>query len=82
MISILGWFSTSLVLLGYIANAKGYTKYAMVTWIVGDTGWIIYDIYINNISHLALSLIIICINLYGIQQLWKKSFQKKILLKG
>ena len=82
MIEILGWLSTALVLLGYITNARGLTKWAMITWIIGDCGWITYDIYINNISRLALSAIIIVINLTGIYRLWKLSSKKKTLLKG
>jgi uncharacterized membrane protein YozB (DUF420 family) len=76
MIEILGWISTALVLAGYISNAKGWTKAAMITWIIGDTGWIIYDFFIDNYSHLALSAIIISINLFGIYETWKKSSQK------
>ena len=74
MIEILGWVSTLLVLVGYILNANQLSKLAMVTWIVGDTGWIIYDFFINNLSHLVLSLIIISINVYGI---WKFLSQAK-----
>jgi uncharacterized membrane protein YozB (DUF420 family) len=48
----------------------------MVAWIVGDIGWITYDIFIDNFSHLALSAIIISINLFGIYETWKKSSQK------
>jgi hypothetical protein len=66
MIEAIGWFSTSLVLTGYVLNAKCYTKPAMVAWIIGDIGWILYDCFIDNYSHLALSAIIIIINLYGI----------------
>jgi hypothetical protein len=82
MIEILGWLSTALVLLGYITNARGLTKWAMITWILGDCGWIVYDVYIHNISHMVLSLVIIGINLYGIFRLWKSSSNKKVLLKG
>ena len=71
MIELLGWTSTGLVLLGYICNARGNSKLAMITWIVGDTGWITYDFFIDNISHLVLSLIIIAINVYGIIRIWK-----------
>ena len=77
MIEILGWFSTALVLAGYVSNAKGWTKAAMITWIVGDTGWITYDFFIDNISHLVLSLVIIAINVYGIYRLWKNLSIKK-----
>ena len=66
MIEILGWASTLLVLAGYIANAQGLRRTAMVTWIVGDIGWIVYDVYIDNVSHMVLSFVIISINLYGI----------------
>jgi len=68
MIEVLGWTSTLLVLFGYILNAKMKHQAAMVAWIVGDVGWITYDFFITNISHLVLSVIIISINLYGIYQ--------------
>ena len=68
MIEVLGWTSTLLVLLGYVFNAKMKYQTAMVVWIVGDIGWITYDFFITNISHLVLSVVIISINLYGIYQ--------------
>jgi hypothetical protein len=71
MIELLGWISTTLVLVGYFANARGLTKIAMVSWIIGDIGWIVYDIFISNISHMVLSFVIICINVYGIYRIWK-----------
>ncbi len=71
MIELLGWGSTALVLLGYIMNARGNSNIAMITWIVGDTGWIVYDFFIDNVSHLVLSLIIIAINVYGIIRIKK-----------
>jgi hypothetical protein len=66
MVDALGWISTLLVLVGYILNAKCIHIPAMIAWILGDIGWIVYDCYIDNYSHLALSAIIISINLYGI----------------
>ena len=66
MIEIIGWVSTLLVLAGYIANARGLRRTAMITWIIGDIGWIVYDVYIHNVSHMVLSFIIISINVYGI----------------
>lgn len=74
---LLGWISTALVLIGYVTNAKGYYVYAMIAWILGDLGWIIYDLYIDNYSHMVLSLIIISINVFGIIRLWKKLSRKK-----
>jgi hypothetical protein len=73
MIEALGWISTALVLFGYVLNARQYSKQAMVAWIVGDVGWITYDFYIDNFSHLVLSLVIIAINLYGIWNFLSKA---------
>ena len=66
MIEILGWVSTVLVLIGFVLNARAKFTWAMITWIIGDIGWITYDFFIDNFSHLVLSAIIISINLYGI----------------
>jgi hypothetical protein len=73
MIEVLGWVSTLLVLAGYMLNANQYIQLAMITWIIGDTGWIVYDFFIDNLSHLVLSLIIISINVYGIWKLLPKT---------
>lgn len=67
-----------LVLLGYICNARQLVTYAMISWIIGDIGWIIYDIYIDNISHLVLSFVIISINLYGMYNIKKHKRNKCI----
>ena len=75
MIEALGWISTALVLAGYISNAQHYTKLAMFSWIVGDIGWITYDFFIDNFSHLVLSLVIISINVYGIIHQKKKQIK-------
>ena len=72
MIETLGWISTALVLAGYILNARQFSKSAMIAWILGDIGWITYDFYIDNFSHLVLSSVIIAINLYGIWNLLSK----------
>jgi len=44
----------------------------MIVWCVGDIGWILYDLYINNLSHAVLSGIIIVLNTYGLYKLSKK----------
>jgi uncharacterized membrane protein YozB (DUF420 family) len=62
----LGWASTFLVLLGFWANSKNERLIAFTAWIIGDIGWIVYDIYINNWSHMTLSAVIIALNLFGI----------------
>jgi hypothetical protein len=66
MIQILGWLSTILVLVGFVLNAKQKLYLALIIWIIGDIGWIVYDILIDNYSHMTLSTIIILINSYGI----------------
>lgn len=66
MIETIGWTATILVLLGFWLNANKKLTYALIIWIIGDIGWIIYDYLINNWSHATLSTIIIFINLYGL----------------
>ena len=78
LIEILGWVSTSLVLAGYILNAKQLSKLAMYVWITGDVGWVVYDLFIDNISHMVLSFIIIVINLYGIHNTIKNTKRKSV----
>jgi len=75
MIEVLGWMSTVLVLIGFVLNARGIFTWAMVAWIVGDIGWITYDFFIDNFSHLVLSLVIISINVYGIIHQKKKELK-------
>lgn len=66
---ILSWLCTLLVLVGYYLNSNGKLVPALITWCIGDIGWIIYDFHISNWSHATLSTIIILINVRG---LWKK----------
>ena len=82
MIELLGWTSTALVLIGYILNAKQKFKLAMTVWIIGDIGWITYDFFIDNISHLVLSVVIISINLYGIANIKKMQKDKNTQTKA
>lgn len=66
---MLGWISTALILAGYFLNSSQKLKYAILVWCTGDIGWIIYDYYINNLSHAVLSGIIILLNMYGLYKL-------------
>jgi hypothetical protein len=68
----LGWICTILVLIGFLLNSNEKLKYAMIVWCVGDLGWIVYDVYINNLSHATLSGIIILLNVYGLYKVTKK----------
>jgi hypothetical protein len=71
LVSLLGWISTVLVLIGFGANAYGARVLAILIWILGDLGWITYDLLITNYSHMFLSIIIIFINSIAIFRLWK-----------
>jgi hypothetical protein len=77
MIEYLGWISTIIVLLGFFLNAKRYIIAACIAWIVGDIGWVIYDIYISNFSHMTLSFVIILINVYAINNIKKEKNEIK-----
>lgn len=72
MIEVLGWVCTVLVVVGFYFNSKQMLKHAIVLWVIGDIGWIIYDIYIVNWSHAVLSGVIIALNLYGIYNIKKQ----------
>lgn len=76
IIEILGWVSTALVLLGFWFNARNARRPAFMTWIVGDVGWITYDIFIDNWSHLVLSAVIIAMNIYGMINMVYKNDSK------
>jgi hypothetical protein len=70
---VLGWICTALVLVGFLLNSNQKLKYAIFVWCVGDIGWIIYDMSINNISHAVLSGVIILLNIYGLYTIKKKT---------
>jgi len=70
-IDLLGWISTALIILGYFFNSRLQHRHAMVSWIVGDIGWIWYDVVIMNWSHMTLSVMIIVMNIYGIIKISK-----------
>jgi len=70
---VLGWLCTVLILIGYFLNSSQQLKYAILVWCIGDIGWIIYDMSINNVSHAVLSGIIILLNIYGLYKISKKT---------
>jgi hypothetical protein len=70
---VLGWICTALVLVGFLLNSNQKLKYAIFVWCIGDIGWIIYDMSINNISHAVLSGVIILLNIYGLYTIKKKT---------
>ena len=68
---LFGWICTIMIVIGFILNSIGKLKDAIYVWIIGDIGWIFYDMSIRNYSHIALSGIIILINLYGLYKIQK-----------
>ena len=74
---LFGWICTIMIVIGFILNSIGTIKYAIYVWIIGDIGWILYDISIRNYSHLALSIVIIIINVYGLYKLKENEDKSK-----
>ena len=74
---LFGWICTIIIVIGFILNSIGKLKYAIYVWIIGDIGWILYDISIRNYSHLALSIVIIIINVYGLYKLKENEDKSK-----
>lgn len=74
---LFGWICTIMIVIGFILNSIGKLKYAIYVWIIGDIGWILYDISIRNYSHLALSIVIIIINVYGLYKLKENEDKSK-----
>jgi hypothetical protein len=74
---LFGWICTIMIVIGFILNSIGKLKDAIYVWIIGDIGWILYDISIRNYSHLALSIIIIIINVYGLYKLKENEDKSK-----
>ena len=74
---LFGWICTIMIVIGFILNSIGKLKYAIYVWIIGDIGWILYDISIRNYSHLALSIVIIIINMYGLYKLKENEDKSK-----
>lgn len=72
MTEALGWIGTAAVLAGYALNSQQKYVYAMLTWIIGDTIWIAYDMLIANMPHCILSLCIIALNVRGMIRIAKQ----------
>jgi hypothetical protein len=72
MVELLGWVCTLLVIIGFYVNSQQRLKPAIILWVIGDVGWIVYDVLIHNFSHGVLSGLIIGINIYGLYNLNKE----------
>jgi len=70
IIEILGWVATTILLIGYFLNARKQTI-SWLFWIVGNTIMGIYAYLISSMSVVALSVILVGLNIYGFYS-WKK----------
>ena len=70
IIEILGWVATTILLIGYFLNARKQTI-SWLFWIVGNTILGIYAYLISSMSVVALSVILVGLNIYGFYS-WKK----------
>ena len=68
-IEYIAYTGTILILTGYACNSYNKRLAAAMVWIAGDMAWIIYDLYINNLPHVVLSLLIVALNVRLIVQL-------------
>ena len=70
IIEILGWVATTILLIGHFLNARKQTI-SWLFWIVGNTIMGIYAYLISSMSVVALSVILVGLNIYGFYS-WKK----------
>ena len=68
-IEILGWIATAILLIGYYLNAKKYIS-SFIIWFTGNALMGIYAYVIESFSVVALSIVLMVLNLYGYNS-WK-----------
>lgn len=68
-IEILGWIATAILLVGYYLNAKKYIS-SFIIWFTGNALMGIYAYVIESFSVVALSIVLMVLNLYGYNS-WK-----------
>ena len=68
-IEILGWIATAILLIGYYLNAKKYIS-SFIIWFTGNALMGIYAYVIESFSVVALSIVLMVLNLYGYNN-WK-----------
>ena len=68
-IEILGWIATAILLVGYYLNAKKYIT-SFIIWFIGNALMGIYAYVIESFSVVALSIVLMVLNLYGYNN-WK-----------
>ena len=69
-IELLGWLATFILLVGYWANAHK-KLFSWIVWAVGNLLMLVYALVIQSYSVAFLSIVLICMNIYGYLT-WKK----------
>ena len=69
-IELLGWLATLILLIGYWANAHK-KLFSWIVWAVGNSLMLVYALVIQSYSVAFLSIVLICMNIYGYLT-WKK----------
>ena len=68
-IEILGWVATAILLIGYYLNARKILC-SFLIWFGGNTLMGVYAYVIESYSVVALSIVLMILNLYGYNN-WK-----------
>ena len=66
---LIGWIGFLFIIAGYYLNAKKYINCFFI-WGIGNLIYIVYGYIINAIPIIAMSLFLLCINVYGYYS-WK-----------
>lgn len=75
-VEILGWLGNAAFLSGAIILARGNAIWAQILNIFGNALYIFFALLVRTPSLVALSIILIIINIIGIMQ-WRKQHAKK-----
>lgn len=65
------WGAVGLSILGKIANNKR-RRWCFIIWIIGDSLWVAYDLYLEVYSQAALMFVYLCLAVWGWYEWGKK----------
>ena len=66
---LIGWIGFLFIIAGYYLNAKKYINCFFI-WGIGNVIYTVYGYILNAIPIIAMSLFLLCINVYGYYS-WK-----------
>lgn len=64
VVEVLGWVATITLLIGYVLNARQHIS-SWITWMGGNSLMAAYGWLIESYSLLFLSVVLVCLNVYG-----------------